>query len=430
VSQFDVIVVGAGPSGSAAALVAARAGLSVALLERGPFPGSKNMFGGVLHTHSLSEIIPRFYEEAPVERAITRRVITMVTEEASLAMDFGHRKLARPPFNAFTVLRPRFDSWLAGKAVEAGATLLNRTVADELVTGADNAVEGVVLRDGSQLRAPVTVCADGANSLLAGRAGLRSPMTPHDIALGVKQTLGLPAAVIEDRCGLQPGEGVDMIYIGSFTEGMTGGGFVYTNRDTLSVGVTVGLHHLKRARLRPEQILDLFMREPRVAELVHEARPREYSAHLIPEGGLGMVPTIASGGVMLAGDAAGFVLNSGVNLEGANLAITSGRLAGETAVKAHADKDFSAASLARYGRALDETHVLADLTTFRGAQSFLDNPRVYTAYPQLLTSLIEEIVTVDGTPKRRLNAVLRDHLSAKVGWRRVLSDMAGARRYF
>lgn len=427
-TAFDLIVVGAGPAGSTAALVAARRGLTVALIERGDHPGSKNMFGGVLHTHSLNEIIPRFYEEAPLERAITRRVINLVTDEASLAMDFGHRKLARPPYNAFSIIRSRFDRWLAGKAQEAGALLLTRTVAQELIRGRGGAFEGVVLRDGTELQAPLTICADGVNSLLARKAGLRPPLRSDQLALGVKQTLALPPDVIEDRCGLQAGEGADMIYIGSFTRGMSGGAFIYTNRRTLSVGVTLSLADLSRSRLRPEQVLELFLEEPRVAELVEGAGPREYSAHLIPEGGVHMVPTLVDRGVMFAGDAAGFVLNSGLNLEGANLAITSGRLAAETAVEAYLEGDLSAQFLGRYRMALEGSHVLADLHTFKGAHSFLANNRIYSTYPQTVASFIEEVITVDGSPKRRLHAIALDHLR-KVGWREAIRDVVASRRY-
>lgn len=428
-NRFDVIVVGAGPAGATAALVAARGGLSVALLERGDHPGSKNMFGGVLHTHSLSEVLPRFYERAPLERAITRRVLNVITDDASLAMDFGHRKLAGPPYNAFSVIRPQFDAWLANEAVAAGASLYRRTVVDDLILESDGSATGVRLRDGAELRAPVTVCADGVNSLLALRAGLRSEFKDEHLALGFKETMALPSDVIESRGGLQPGEGLDMLYVGSFTRGMTGGGFVYTNRDTLSAGVTVGLSDFRAQGLRPEQLLDSFMREPRVTELVRGSDVREFSAHLIPEGGIDMVSTIAAPGVMVVGDAAGLVLNTGVNLEGANLAITSGRVAGETALTAHADRDFGEESLERYEKALRETHALADLETFRGAHSFLANQRIYTNYPNLVTSLIEEVVTVDGRPKHRLHSLLRRHVGSAVGWRSVMKDAIGSRRY-
>lgn len=426
---FDVIVVGAGPAGSAAALAAARGGLSVALLERGVSPGSKNMFGGVLYTHSLRGLLPDFAHEAPLERTITRRVIAMTAGEATVAIDFGQRRLAQSPYGAFTVIRGHFDQWLADSARRAGATLVCQSVADQLKKGAAGAVEGVVLRDGTELLAPVTICADGVNSLLARRAGLRSAFADHQLALGVKKTLALPATVIEERFRVEPGEGVDTIYLGGFTRGMTGGGFLYTNRETLSAGITVTLSHLRRTGLRPEQVLDHFLAEPSVRKLVEGAEVLEYSAHLIPEGGYTSIPTLSAPGVLLAGDAAGFVLNSGINLEGANLAITSGRLAGETAAAAHRAGDCSGRFLSRYRKALEGSHVLKDLKTYKAAPKFLDNPRVFTAYPSLVAAMLDDLMTVDGTPKRRMHRVGLSRMRTEVGWRGLLRDMLAARRY-
>ena len=77
--DFDVIVVGAGPAGSTAALVLARAGRRVCLLERGPFPGSKNMYGGVVYGRILVTLIPRWWEEAPIQRWVTRRGTVVMT---------------------------------------------------------------------------------------------------------------------------------------------------------------------------------------------------------------------------------------------------------------------------------------------------------------------------------------------------------------
>jgi electron transfer flavoprotein-quinone oxidoreductase len=66
--SFDAIVVGAGPAGSAAALALARAGRSVCLVERGPFPGSKNVFGGVLYGRILDDLVPQWWTQIPVRR--------------------------------------------------------------------------------------------------------------------------------------------------------------------------------------------------------------------------------------------------------------------------------------------------------------------------------------------------------------------------
>src|SRR5215471_7192075 len=129
--EFDAIVVGAGPAGSSSALAMARAGLQVALIERGEYPGAKNVSGAALYAPGLlADLLPNYWQEAPVERYLVRRVITFLSPEAALALDFRTDHYAKPPYNGFTILRPRFDRWLAGKAEEVGALLITSTVVD------------------------------------------------------------------------------------------------------------------------------------------------------------------------------------------------------------------------------------------------------------------------------------------------------------
>jgi len=121
--QVDVAVVGAGPAGAAAALVAARAGLRVLLIERGPFPGAKNMFGGVIYPRVLDTLLPAWWEEAPVQRWVTRRATMVLADAKALTVEFRGEDWDAPPYNGATAYRADFDSWLAGKAVAAGAKL-------------------------------------------------------------------------------------------------------------------------------------------------------------------------------------------------------------------------------------------------------------------------------------------------------------------
>src|SRR3989304_1822991 len=100
-NSYDVIVVGAGPAGVTAALVLAKAGLDVVIFERGEYPGSKNMFGGGFYHHSLNNLLPNFWEEAPVERSITRRVLPFLSPESSLSIDFKSSAFGEPPYNGF-----------------------------------------------------------------------------------------------------------------------------------------------------------------------------------------------------------------------------------------------------------------------------------------------------------------------------------------
>jgi electron transfer flavoprotein-quinone oxidoreductase len=145
--SFDAIVVGAGPAGTTAAYVMARAGLNVALLERGSSPGSKNVFGGVLYTTVLNRLIPGFVEEAPLERHIKGIRIFLISPENAVSVGIESLQHNQPPYNhSFTVSRAKFDQWYAGKAEEAGAMLVPETVVEDLLKDDKGRVVGVKVR--------------------------------------------------------------------------------------------------------------------------------------------------------------------------------------------------------------------------------------------------------------------------------------------
>lgn len=214
--SFQAIVVGAGPAGSSAALALASAGIDVALLERGNFPGEKNMFGGLLHRLvSLENYIPDFWEVAPVERYVMKKTTSFLTEHDGFTVEFECGNFDEPPYNGYTVFRPRFDRWLAEQAEKAGATLVNRCTVDDLIFENDRiAGVSVVGREGL-LRAPVVIAADGVLSFLAKKAGLRQPtFNPDQMALGVKASFDLPKEVIDDRFGLSGRQGLASEFVG------------------------------------------------------------------------------------------------------------------------------------------------------------------------------------------------------------------------
>lgn len=421
--QFDAIVVGAGPAGSSAALAMARAGLQVALIERGEYPGAKNVSGAALYAPNLlADLLPGYWEEAPLERYLTRRVITFLGQEAAVSLDFRTQHFSRPPYNGFTILRPRFDRWLASKAEEAGALLVTSTVVDDLLYK-DGQVTGVLCRrqDG-EIYAPIVIAADGANSFLAKKAGLQHEFRPDEMTLGVKEVLRLDAQTIEERFNLSSDEGMSNEYVGYATGEVKGGGFLYTNRDTLSIGVIVQIASLAQHKMRAYDLLDQFKQHPAVAPLVRDSVTLEYSAHMIPEGGLAMLPSLSRAGFMVVGDAAGFVFAAGLFLEGMNFAIASGLEAAATAQLAHADHDFSAQSMARYRKRLESSFVLKDLKNFKRAPAFVNNEHLQNVYPELLCETMENIFRSNGTPRRKIGRVAFNTMRRKVPLRTLLRD--------
>ncbi len=409
---LDAVVVGAGPAGAAAALALALAGRSVVVLERGPFPGSKNVYGGVVYGRILDEVLPGWWEEVPVERWVVRRSTMVMTESSSLSFDYRSEAWGHPPYNGMTTHRADFDAWLAGKAVQAGARLITSTVATGLLRDAAGRVCGVRTdRPDGDLPARVVIACDGVNSFLGKEAGLLTARQQAHQAehhtLGVKEVLALPPEVIDERFGLHRHEGLDIEILGG-TRGIPGGGFLYTNAASVSVGAVLSLRYLAEAKVRPEEIVADIKGHPSIAPFLRGARLLEYSAHLIPEGGYDAMPALSTDGLMLAGDAAGMTLAAGIWLEGVNFAIGSGLTAGRVAARAVTAGDTSARGLSGYRRELAGSFVLADHKRLRGAPRVLLSERVQRRYPGLMADIAEGVFAVTNPePKPGMLRVVR-----------------------
>lgn len=408
--DYDVIVVGAGLSGLTAAYALAKAGLSVIVLERGEYPGAKNLFGGVFFSTVLNKLIPNFWEEAPVERRVSRKRFSFLTDETEVGLDFRSEKFNRPPYNnSFTVLRAKFDRWFAEKAEAAGATIFAKVVVDDFIYK-DGKVTGIKARGAKEgeydeLTANVVICAEGANSLLAEKSGLRigkSKMTRHNRAVGVKEVISLPREVIEDRFNLAEGEGVAIEYFGDAVKNMMGSGFIYTNKDTISVGVGCTIEDVADNKIAMYDLLDHFKSKPTIRNLVKGGNVVEYSAHMVPEDSYGSLPEFIADGLILVGDAAGFG-NSSLYHEITNLATASGLYAAETIIEANKTKDFSKKGLSLYNDKLKESFVLKDMKQFRNFVGFVCGHRqILTTYPKLFCDALIDYFTVSETPKSQV----------------------------
>ena len=421
----DAVVVGAGPAGSAAALELAKAGRDVVIVERGAFPGAKNVYGGVVYGRILDEIVPQWWTEVPVQRWVTRRSTMLMTPTQALTVDYRTSAWDSPPYNGMTTYRADFDSWLAAKAVAAGARLVTSTVATGLLREADGRISGVRTdRSDGDIRARIVIACDGVNSFLAKEAGLLPRTSPAHTTLGVKETLALPRDVINERFGLVGDQGLDIEMVGC-TSGIPGGGFLYTNLDTVSVGVVVGLVGLAEAKIRPEELVAGVKAHPAIAPYLRGAELKEYSAHLVPEGGYRAMPRLATDGMLVAGDAASMCLAAGLWLEGVNFAIGAGLAAGRTAAEAIAAGDTSARGLAGYRRQLESCFVLADHKRLRNAADIVLADRMQRDYPRLACDFVEQVFTVTnprpklGMAREFFRAVRRNDVRAAAsgpGW--------------
>jgi electron transfer flavoprotein-quinone oxidoreductase len=427
--KYDVVIVGAGPAGITAALVLARAGLEVVVFERGEQPGAKNMFGGVLYyTEALNELLPSFWEQAPIERCVTRHDLTFLTDSASFSISFKDDEFGRPPYNGVTLLRAKFDPWYANQAEEAGAFIIPETVVDDLIWDGDKVVGVSTQRSDGEVYADAVIAADGANSLLAKKAGLRKEFSGSSLAIAAKEVLVLPAETIEERFGLAGGEGVAQSFVGVGTKGMEGGAFLYTNRASLSLGVVIRLSSLQERKISIADVLEDFKNHPHIKSVLKGTILKEYSGHLIPEEGLRMVPALCGSGLLVAGDAAGFLLSTGLTLQGMNFAIASGYTAAEAIKIARQKGDFSRKGLACYRDLLEKSFVLQELKTFRRAPGFQANPRIYELYPSLVCGVSRRLFQVTGKPKKKILSLLRAEMKGKISPWRLAKDVIQAGR--
>ena len=399
--KFDAIIVGAGPGGCAAAYSLAKMGFNVLIVERGKYPGAKNVMGGRMYAHALNRLIPEFWKEAPVERMVTREKLTLLCNKASVTIDFQDEELLVPP-NSFTLLRAKFDQWFANRVVEAGATLVSNIKVDDLLWK-EKQVAGIVAGT-DKIEANMVIAADGAVSLISEKAGLKR-FEVKQFALGMKEIIELPEKTIEDRFNLSGGEGAAQLFVGQCTKEIPGGGFVYTNRTSLSVGIVVYIDRLIEKKIDSHEILREFNQNPAVAKLIEGGKILEYSAHVIPE-------TSRSGlftdGMLVVGDAGGLVVNSGITLRGMDMAIASGAAAAEAVKNAIEKNDFSKECLSYYEDLLKNDFVLKDITTFKKAPEFLQNDRLYTLYPEIACRLFHRLASVEGPKRRAFDELLEE----------------------
>jgi electron transfer flavoprotein-quinone oxidoreductase len=418
--RFDVIIVGGGIAGLVTSYLLANDGLGVLLIERGNYAGSKNMTGGRIYSHSLEKIMPNFAQAAPVERKITHEKISLMTENSNVTLDYYSKMLGVRGSDSYSVLRGVFDRWLQEKAEEAGAEIITGIRVDDLIVR-DGKICGVIAGE-DQLEADITVLADGVNSLLAQKLGFRGEIQPDQVAVGAKEVIELPTHVIEDRFNCRDDEGTAWLFAGTPSAGRVGGGFIYTNKESLSIGVVCTLSGLIHGNKSVPQMLEDFKNHPVIEPLIKGGKTKEYSGHLVPEGGLAMVPQIIGDGVLVIGDAAGFCINLGYVVRGMDFAVGSASCAAKAVIKAKEAQNFSKEFLKCYQTFLDDSFVMKDMTRYKKFPGFLEKtPRIFDGYPQLAAEMMADLFIMDGQPAQPLMKKMMKHVR-KVGVINLVKD--------
>ena len=424
--HYQVIVVGAGMAGITAAYFLAKAGIEVLLLERGPYPGSKSISGGAVYSLPTRELLPDFWEEAPFERVLVDQQYWLMAERSAVKLGFTSLEMDNEPYNRLSIMRAVFDRWYAEKAVSAGAELLTSCKAEDLIceNGRVSGVRASGSRQGD-IRAGMVILAQGANPMLAERAGLIKKTSASAMSLYVKEIIALPEEVINERFNLTGNRGAVIGVLGEATAGLPGTGSIYTFKEHVGINVGVGVKTLTCKKLKISELIAALKRHPVVEPLLRGGTTVEYLAHMIPEGGFNAMPPLVFDGMVITGDSGGLVNGT----HGINLAMYSGKFAADTALEAINRGDFSRRVLRGYRKKLEKSFILKDMRANREVPGlFQKNPTLFADYIGLVNSVSTHLSMVYPVSRRVKRKLIRHVVLNKQPLGKLLTDALKAVR--
>lgn len=438
--KFDCIVIGGGIAGLSAALTLAKNNMKFLLIERGEFSGAKNVSGGVLWGSRLNDLVPDYWEEdAGFERYVNHRRLTFLDDTSSFSIDFKSDHFEEKPYKGLIVLRSKFDNWLAGKVEEAIAASDH---ADESFVATNILVEEVLMENGKAIGirageekffSDSVIIAEGVNNILTRQVGLQDKYVKADsMATGVKEVIRFDQKVLEDRFQLDGNAGMTNEFIGYASDGVEGGGFLYTNKDTVSIGLVLNIKSMRENLGKDKKIYDVlthFKSHKAVKDMLRGGEVVEYSAHVVSTGDMSVMPKeLYTDGVLLAGESANLLLNSGKAIQGMDYAMESGILAAETIVEAKSKGDFSKGFLSEYRKKLESSYVMKDMRNFQSAVHFLHTKDMFTSVPKIVNDFGRQFFTIDNKPTDKTPVMLKNAVKKHSSfWNLLKIGIKGAR---
>jgi electron transfer flavoprotein-quinone oxidoreductase len=301
--------------------------------------------------------------------------------------------------------------WMSNKAVKAGAVLVDEVVVEEILKE-NGKIVGI--RSGpDKIFADYVIDAEGVNRILLEKLGLVEKINPETVALGVKEVIKVGEKNINERFGLDKGEGLAWLLAGDITRGIPGGGFIYTMKDTVSIGLVLhigkALEAAEKGKLKESipLLVEKLRLHPFFKKLWKDADVMEYGAHMTIEGGLRFMPKkLYMPGLLVVGDAAGLLLNTGYTIRGVDYAVYSGKLAAETIIEAHNNGGPTEENMAKYEEKIKDSFVYKELVRHRAIEKVMEDPLFFTKLPALVNRMLAKLYEADYEEPTVLEALI------------------------
>jgi electron transfer flavoprotein-quinone oxidoreductase len=287
--KFDVAIIGGGSAGLAALKHLSNLGKQAILIEGGKKIGTKNVSGGILYSknpavgkvYNVENIFDNFLKDAPVERLITKYILHATSKDKVFSLDITPTHNYQSNFG-YTVLLNKLLTWFAKEALQSAENLGGGIVLGVHVKSIIWKDENTIIIETDELepfQVKAVIAADGVNSEIAQITGARSKFTSSELYQGVKVVVKLPEGLIEERFEISENEGAAHLFAGDITLNHIGGGFLYTNRDTLSVGAVYHYDSLIENPVEPNELVNALLSNPFVMELIKDEVPKSKDSY-------------------------------------------------------------------------------------------------------------------------------------------------------
>ncbi len=282
--KYDVAIVGGGSTGLAALKRLSNLGKQAILLEAGSNIGSKNISGGILYSknpkkgkvNNVEDIYENFISEAPFERKITSYQLHATSKNKVFSMDLTKAHEYQANFG-YSVLLNKLTTWFAKSALESaekcGGGIVPGVHVNSLKWDEKTGATIVQTDELDEFEVKAVIAADGVNSELADITGARQKFNPNQLYQGVKVVIKLPEEVINEKFGVTSEEGVAHLFAGDVTLNHIGGGFLYTNQNTISLGAVYHFDTLLEKPNQPHENIDALLKNSFINEMIKDVVP-------------------------------------------------------------------------------------------------------------------------------------------------------------